>query len=134
MHLNIKLSCDFSRILHFSKVRLPKEHNVRVGRLLGWPADGASEKGIQNGKRSVSCFLRVLCSYGRDPATTMSSELTESHSQVIDNEICFKHTEYDSIVDLFNSRAQMHKRVRVAWSRYHRGNITSVLRLWRALA
>ena len=32
-------------------------------------------------------------------------------AQVIDNEICFKHTEYDSIVELFNSRAQMHKRV-----------------------
>ena len=32
--------------------------------------------------------------------------------QVIDNEICFKHTEYDSIVDLFNSRAQMHKKAR----------------------
>ena len=36
-------------------------------------------------------------------------------AQVIDNEICFKHTEYDSIVELFNSRAQMHKRVSGGW-------------------
>jgi hypothetical protein len=34
--------------------------------------------------------------------------------QVIDDEICFKHTEYESIVDLFNSRAQMHKKARLA--------------------
>lgn len=31
--------------------------------------------------------------------------------QVIDNQICFRNTEYNSIVQLFNSRAQMHNEV-----------------------
>ncbi len=45
-------------------------------------------------------------------------------AQVIDNEICFKHTEYDSIVELFNSRAQMHKRV---WQRRAATNRAAIM-------
>jgi HD superfamily phosphohydrolase len=87
LHCGVKISCDFDRIMRFSKVH-------------------TQASAVDT---SQMCHVCLTCK----PSLPLKESLQglEVHVQVIDEEICFKASVHSNIYELYHCRAQMHSNV-----------------------